>query len=311
MLLMTKLKKFGKYLEEVIFLIQVDNKLQIIEQYKNELFRKSLYENRKGNINCCPICGHNRYIKYGFYEGVQRYKCKNQECNKTFSLATGCIWSYSKKGLEKWCEFLELMVQNKTLRACAFKLNINLVTAFYWRHKIIHAMTLNGIPTKLCGNVHMTTLKMKENFKGSRNILTTERKNIWIISASSEGDLMLSLPICKDIWSIKEFNKIIYPKINKTSYIKPYYDRYIYSIAKRHNKNIVNIEESVEWKIQNIRGSSSIWFERFHGIATKYLKEYLCWFIISYKNKVVNSFNIIYELAKEFTYISTKELRIQ
>jgi len=292
-------------------LIQVDNLSQKNENYKCELFRKSLYENRKANINCCPICGYTKYIKYGSYEGVQRYKCKNQECNKTFSLATGCVWSYSKKGLEKWCEFLELMVQNKTLRACAFKLNINLGTAFYWRHKIIHAMTVKGIPTSLFGNVHMTTLKMKENFKGTRNICTTERKRIWIISASGEDDLMFSLPICKDLWSIKAFNKMIYPKIKKTSYIKPYYDRYIYAIAKKHNKNIVKLEADIEIKIQNIRGSSSIWFERFRGIATKYLKGYLCWFIISYKKKVVNSFNIISELAKEFTYISTKELRIK
>ena len=196
-------------------MIQVDNRLEKLKKYKSGLLKKSLYENRKENINCCPICGHTRYIKYGFYEGIQRYKCKNKECRKTFSLATGCIWSYSKKSLETWCEFSELMIENKTLRACAFKLNINLGTAFYWRHKIIHAMTLKSIPTMLSGNVHMTTHKMRENFKGSRNISTLERKRIWIVSARGEVDLMMALPICKDLWNVKEFNKIIYAKINK------------------------------------------------------------------------------------------------
>lgn len=292
-------------------MIQADSNLENFKNYKSQLFIKALYENKKENISCCPICGYSGYIKFGFYNGVQRYKCKNKECRKTFSLATGCVWSYSKKSLEKWCEFIELMIQKKTLRVCASKLNINLGTAFYWRHKIIHAMTLNNIPTMLFGNVHMTTIKMKENFKGSHDICTSERKRIWIISASGEEDLMMSIPICKDLWNAEEFNKTIYTKINKTSYIKPYYDRYIYAIAKKHNKYIAKIDEKIERKIQNIRGSSSIWFEGFRGIATKYLKEYLCWFIISYKDKVVNSFSIIYELAKEVTYISTKDLRIK
>lgn len=292
-------------------MIQADSKLENLKKYKNQLFRKSLYEDRKENISCCPRCGHTTYIKFGFYKGIQRYKCKNNACEKTFSLATGCIWSYSKKSLEKWTEFLELMIEKKTLRVCASKLNINLGTAFYWRHKIIHAMTLHNIPTEFLGDVHMTTHKIKENFKGSRNISTLERQNIWVVSARGDRDVMMSLPICKGFWDYGEFNKIIYKKIDKSSYIRPYYDRYIHAIAKKHNRNIVNIGDIIERKIQNIRGDLIRWLQSFHGIATKYLKEYLCWFTIFYKDKVVNSLNIICEIAKEFNFISVKKIRLE
>jgi Transposase and inactivated derivatives len=100
----------------------------------NEFIKDSLYKNKK--IDSCPICGGKKYIKHGTYKGIQRYKCK--ECMKTFSTSTNSLWSYSKKDLNIWIKFIELMIKRRSLRFCAKKLNINLATAFYWRHKILH-----------------------------------------------------------------------------------------------------------------------------------------------------------------------------
>ena len=37
-------------------------------------------------FNECPFCSSSEFIKYGKYNKIQRYKCKNQSCNKTFNL---------------------------------------------------------------------------------------------------------------------------------------------------------------------------------------------------------------------------------
>ena len=77
-------------------MILEDINLKKLEGHINSLLKKDIYKNK--NIECCPICGGNKYIKHGSYKEIQRYKCK--ECGKTFSNATNSLWSYSKEKSE-------------------------------------------------------------------------------------------------------------------------------------------------------------------------------------------------------------------
>jgi transposase-like protein len=280
-----------------------------LNEHLKRVLKLNLCLSRQEKINGCPICGHNKYIKYGFYDGIQRYKCKNKSCKRTFSLSTNFIWSYSKKSSEKWAEFIEFMLAKKTLRYCAEKLNINLGTAFYWRHKVLNGLRFHNIPENLYGNIHMGKAIMKENFKGCRNINAISRKDIWIVAAKGKSDSILSIPICKNGWDSKAFDEKIYNKIDKKSYIKAYGDRYLCAIANKHNLNSMKIEKEVEAKIRNFTGNVIRWFDCFRGIATKYLGDYLCWFIIFYRDKEFTNINLLYELAKDFSFINTEKIR--
>jgi transposase-like protein len=215
----------------VSFLIKVDKNLEKLKDHLEVILKKDLYKSREKIIECCPICGDTKYIKYGNYNGIQRYKCKNPCCGKTFSWGTNSLFSYSKKSANKWIEFIELMLEKRTLKYCAEKLTININTAFYWRHKVLMAMKFDKVTNSLCGNVHMTKSTMKESFKGCRNISKRDRDNIFIISAKADGDSLLSLPICKKLWSQKDFDEKIYLRVEKSSNIIPYSDRIIYGIA--------------------------------------------------------------------------------
>lgn len=292
-------------------MIKNDCNLENLKEHMKKILKLNLLHSRNKNINACPICGHNKYIKYGFYNGVQRYKCKNANCEKTFSLSTNFIWSYSKKSSEKWVEFIELMLDKKTLRYCAEKLNINLSTAFYWRHKVLNGLSFHNIPKYLYGNIHMGKAVMAENFKGCRNIIEPYRKDIWIVAVKGKEDSILALPVSKNGWNPKEFHEKIYKKIDKSSYITAYRDRYLCGIAKRHNSNFMKIgEEEIEQKIRNFEGNVKRWFYCFRGVATKYLRKYLCWFIIFYIDKEFININLLYELAKDFSFINTEKIRI-
>ncbi|MCQ2019463.1 IS1 family transposase, partial [Clostridium butyricum] len=117
----------------------------------------------------CPYCGSKSFIKYGNYNRIQRYKCKNEECKKTFSNTTNSVWKYLKHKPEKWFEFIELMGEHTTLNECAAKLEISIVTAFYWRHKIFHAIENNYKPEKFDEVVDVDTYYTEKCYKGSRN----------------------------------------------------------------------------------------------------------------------------------------------
>lgn len=291
-------------------MIQEDIELKKLKSYVKHVVKKGFYQNRMMKI--CPICNCEEIIKYGLYNEIQRYKCKN--CGKTFSNTTKSLFSYSKKNVELWMEFLELMVERKSLRFCAEKLKISLVTAFYWRHKILYAMTINSTPNSLKGTIHMAKTIMPESFKGSRSIKTDNpkvmRRRIWIIGAKGDEDSMFVKPVFKDVWDLQLFNEKVYSKIEKKSYIVPYGDRYLSLVAKKHNKKrVLEVEDDDRLKffILNLKN----WIDFYHGIATKYMQRYLGFFVLFNLEKVLNYMDLMcLDLFLENAFIKTDEIRI-
>ena len=272
----------------------------------DEFIKDSLYINKK--INCCPICGGKKYIKHGTYKGIQRYKCK--ECKKTFSKSTNSLWSYSKKDLNIWIQFIELMMKRRSLRFCAKKLNINLATAFYWRHKILNVLKNDSVPSSLKGYVHINKTILKENFKGSRNMAVKRRRNIWVVAAKGDDDSMLVIPAFNDFWDWNLFKNKIYSKIGEKAYIVPYQDRYIGIQAKKHNKNLVKEVESddrIKYIIVNLRK----WLGRFKGVASKYLEGYLSFFILFNLDKKIDYIDIILDVCLKNSFIKSQEIKMQ
>lgn len=161
---------------------------------------------------------------------MQRYRCK--DCTKTFSKTTNSLCYYSKIDYKKWLEFLELMTEMKSLRFCAKKLSINLTTAFYWRHKILHGLSINTMLSKMGGFIHINKTIIKENLKGCRKIFTNKRRNIWVVGAMNNNGSMLAVPFCKDIWDLKKFKEKVYWRFEKESILIAYNERYLECIVE-------------------------------------------------------------------------------
>lgn len=290
-------------------MIQKNIDLNKLKMHINTFVKNDVYNKKK--VECCPNCSRNNYIKYGSYKGIQRYKCK--DCMKTFSNITNSIFSYTKKDLDKWIKFIELMMKKKSLRVCAKKLHINLATAFYWRHKILRGFKLDNIPEDLYGDVHINKTIIVENFKGCRNIKTTKRKNIWVIAAKGEKDSLIAMPVFKDFWDWTIFNEKIYYRIPKGSYMVAYNDRYISIKAKEHNKRLIKerIKEREDNRIKYITMKLKQWLRTFKGIATKYLEEYLSFFILFNLDREIDFVDIVIRLSLRGGFIKTKEIEFQ
>ncbi|MBE6049134.1 MAG: IS1 family transposase [Clostridium sp.] len=289
-------------------MICLDINLQDINNQITGLFKGELTKIRKEELHCCPHCGSKTYIKYGNYKNVQRYKCKNEECKKTFSLATNSLWEYSKKDLNTWMSFVRLMFEKRSLRYISQKLEISLSTAFYWRHKVMKALMKDDEKELVKKYVHIITTRMRENFKGCRKIATRRRKLIWIVTAKDINDKIISSPICKSRWDDRAFRKKIYSKIDKKAYLRAYPNRFIYAIAKKHNRSVGNKKDIIDNVILTFRARFANWFSDFRGIATKYLKDYLTWFKLFYKRKVYNLSTIVKVVIKKISYIKTNDI---
>ena len=284
-------------------MIETDINFEKLNSYINNLIKKDLCTRE---MKCCPHCKSEKYIKYGTYKKVQRFKCKL--CKKTFSFSTGFIWSYSKKKPEKWVEFLELMLENRTLRACDKKLKINLGTAFYWRHKLLYSFIANHKIEIISGDIHLGKGVIKENFKGCRNILSSERNEIWIAALKGDNDNLLFEPVCKKYWNMKSFNEKVYTKINEESYIIPYSDRYMEIVAEKHNK-VSNKDVEEEDRIRFFRVNFKLWIRRFRGIGTKYLKGYLEWFVLINLKRKINYLNLYDIFDNKSCFIKSENIR--
>ncbi|MEX0123467.1 transposase, partial [Clostridium butyricum] len=84
-------------------MIERDWEFEKIKKYKENALRENIYN--KGNVKKykeCPYCGSKSFVKYGKYNGIQRYQCKSEDCNKTFSNTTNSVWKYLKHKPEKW-----------------------------------------------------------------------------------------------------------------------------------------------------------------------------------------------------------------
>ncbi|SFU37902.1 Transposase [Clostridium sp. DSM 8431] len=273
-------------------MIKMDIDYNELKEHANSLLKKDIYTKRKMDV--CPHCKSNMYIKYGKFNGIQRFRCK--ECKKTFSLVTNSVWSYSKKKPSEWFKFCELILEKKVLRECAKILNININTAFAWRHKVLEALRKIQNETILKGNIHMTKTSVKENFKGNKKIETDRREKIIVVSANGDMDTMLSIPLCRRVWNFKEFELKVVPRISEGSNIIPYVDRYIYLAAKKYGADPDKDIPADNELMKNFRLIYKNWFKKFNGVATKYLVHYLSWFVMFCREKIFNDIEFLYEL---------------
>lgn len=284
-------------------MVILDTNYKNISDHLEYLLGKDLFNNKK--VDNCPHCDSYKIIKYGSYKNGQRYMCKM--CGRTFCKRTFTPFYYSKKTPSLWMKYIELMLQNNTLRECSEKLEINIGTSFYWRHKLLNTLMQIREPNKLNSYIEMAKIFMKENFKGSRRVTKIERETIWTIIASDSEDKVIARPICKSRWDSNAFNKIIYSRIDSDSYIIGHGDRFLWSIERKHNKGKKIVEENNILKSYYLEIKRSMM--RYYGVASKYLVHYLYWITIFCVKQAFDSVALLYRLISMNSYIKNKEFK--
>jgi len=263
----------------------------------------------------CPHCLSGEINGHGVYKGRKRYKCK--QCKKTFNDFTGTAISGIKK-VEKFQEYLELTLESLTIRKAAKKLEVNVKTIFDWRHKLLSSIaTMNGV--SFLGIVECDDKQLDVNEKGKRNLdreaykrpsdrkkkrgisndkvsvmVATDRKGNPTMQIAKMGRVDVD-SIEKTIGNLVSNNNVLcsdsHPSIISWAENKEL-EHHTFVASKQHVKNKC-------YHVQHVNSLDNLyerWIKPFYGVATKYLPQYLNWFV--FLEKIKKSANPMIDFAR-------------
>jgi protease II len=190
------------------------------------------------------------------------------------------------------------MLEGKSLRACAREVGISLPTSFKWRHKILAAIQGLEGGINFTGITETDELLMEYSEKG-RKFKTLEEKeqamktvhpNVAVlVMTDREGNLLFkhtgehkvqNSQIKEELKRRVSENNLICFKPNEEfqQAVKESPSKKVLVMHKAKGLSIYSVNVA-EKKITNFL----VWMMRFRGVATKYLQNYLMWFVIMNK----------------------------
>lgn len=230
--------------------------------------------------------------------GRKRFKCKSPACGKTFNGFRGTPLA----GLHTPDRFLanaKSMIEGMTVRNTAAKLGLHVETAFYWRHRFLKSLDKMQ-PGRLQGFVEADETFFLENFKGQKKGLPRKAKKpgtpaakpglseeqVPVLVARDRANgatLTKVLPSRKG----KDISAALPPKITKDTVLLTDGATAYRAVAKdKEGVEIRAVPANPKKKapgpnhINNVNAYDrklNEWMGRFHGVATKYLHNYLGW----------------------------------
>lgn len=248
----------------------------------------------------CPYCGTYKVHKRGKQNNVQMYKCS--DCTKWFSSTTGTpLWDIKRK--DKWQSYLNCMQQGMSIKKTAKEIGICIQTSFNWRHKILSVLN-KEVPEKLSGRVECDELELPLSNKGDkhltrkarkrssdfvRNTKTKEVTTVQVISAIDENNQTYFKAIETKRVTAKQLNKTLGKKLDKNVTLitdkHPSYRPFVKSKATikhktvKSNEHVDSGDKNVNLqKVNNQHKQLRQFLDRFNGVSSKYLQNYLNWY---------------------------------
>lgn len=228
------------------------------------------------NSRECPHCSSHKVVSKGNYKGRKRYQC--QECGKSYNDLTKTPFS-GIHNLVKIKKYLNCLVRGDSIRKAAKIVGISITTSFSWRHKLLNG--LSRLPSPNMKNVkEMLELQIPYSHKGQRTKLSNAQRKAKV-SAVFVCDRTGKLDSDSIAFSKRKENPL-FNRINEIS------NKHTDIICSPKFANIIN---SLNLNIKTTHSSYSkhdiiirtvsiwqVWMKRFHGVATRYLSNYLHWF---------------------------------
>lgn len=249
----------------------------------------------------CAHCGDSHVKRWGFDGEIQRYRC--HDCRRTFNALSGTPLARLRHK-ELWLDYEKAMAEGISIRKAAARLKIDPGTAFRWRHRFL-AAPRQQTDTELEGIVEADETYFPESNKGQRRLKRTARKRG---GTSKKKDIVykqIAVLVVRDRQG-KHFDAII-PKTDKKSYARLLPQLLaeeailctdgsgsfreaakMQDIAHEglNTKGGIRVKKRV-FHIQHVNAYHARlkeWMYRFHGVATKYLANYLAWHRFQYLN---------------------------
>jgi len=291
------------------------------ESTENRIQKYLQFRNQKEGL-ICPECGSEMYIKNGTSKKkIQKYKCKR--CGKGFSeFSNTFLFRIHKK--EKLIDFYEMSNAEVSLEDCRKNLKLSKQTVFNWRHKGISS--LKGIETEtISGITELMILEMNVSRKGERvnidELFPKEEppnpkkrlQRVPKIKVPENTNACVQVSFCVnrehqmgcDVLELGELNSTemlekITEKLKKVKMLciddNPILK--LFAQSKRLSYRIPKEDKKIKerdkiyhtYTIQNLIKGFKDWLLRFRGVATKYLQNYLNWYLVEVQYRGFNQY---------------------
>ena len=252
----------------------------------------------------CPHCSSKRIRANGRLNGIQRYLCNG--CKKNFSETTGKFWFAIKKK-DKLNRYLYCLLSGYSIRKSAKETGISLQTSFNWRHKLLTSFSSVSVEG-FQGIVESDDLFFAYSEKGNRNLDRKPKKRGEKAGKAGISDEKVAVVATCDRSGNKDFKVATRGRISKKDLdrvLKGKLDRadvlcsdghrsygaFARANAIDHKKfNASKGQRTVDkvYHVQNVNNMDMRlrkFMGSFNGVATKYLQNYLNWFLVLEKIK--------------------------
>ncbi len=290
-------QSFLKYLERLPLLTEPQRGIlnQALQaQCAGDLTKQlgSLAE-RPGSCPHCDAAGEQLH-PWGQSHGLPRYRC--HACGKTCNPLTGTPLAHLRKR-EQWLRYGQALIDGVSVRAAADRCQVNKNTAFLWRHRFLHNASQHRAEHE-SGIVEADETFFLESFKGQRHLARPARRRGGVGRTRGTGTDQIAVLVVRDrSGQTADFRleKLDAPHV--IAVLRPLVDpdailcsdgASIYKTFARETgiaHRPINAQQGQRvregaFHIQNVNAYDSrlkTWMRRFHGVATKYLDNYLGW----------------------------------
>ena len=263
---------------------------------EGQVVKSAVEQARMASVRACPHCGSVRFVKDGHANGRQRFRCRETGCARTFNALTGTALAHLRKR-EQWTRYAEVLIEGVSLREAAHRCQIDKNTAFRWRHRFLRDAAGHRAEHE-AGIVEADETFFLESFKGQRNLSRPARHRGGVAGKRGLSAEQIPVLVVRDrSGQTADFKLEKLDAAHVIAALQPLLDQEailcsdsagVYAAFARATgiaHRPLNIQHGPRvldgvFHIQNVNAYHSRlknWMARFHGVATRYLPNYLGW----------------------------------
>ena len=242
----------------------------------------------------CPHCRHTPCGRWGNSHGLPRFRCA--ACGKTFSALTGTPLARLRHR-ECWAEYAQALIDGDTVRGAALRCGVHKNTALRWRHRFL-ALPAQVKPSHLHGSVEADETYFRESHKGARRLPRPPRKRGGVARKRGLSSEQIPVLVGRDRSTTttdavlakadtEAVSAVLGPILDPDTVLCSDGNAIYRCFAEQAHIAHTPVNPSAgirvidhAFHIRNVNAYHSRlkgWMGRFHGVAAKYLANYLGW----------------------------------
>jgi transposase-like protein len=284
--------------QEFIPLLQ---KLNLLSPSQRQRLHHSLESNEtsteeilavKMALHQCPHCASTPLKPWGSSHGLPRYRCTS--CLKTCNPLTKSPLARLRKR-DKWLMYAQALIDGLSVRKTATLCGVDKNTAFLWRHRFLALINTHQALHEE-GIVEADETFFLESFKGQRHLPRAPRRRGGVGKTRGTSDDQIPVLVVRDRHQstatiilervdAEHVKAALSPLVDKDAILctdgAAVYNAFCKELGIAHE--VIHSQGPRArgvFHIQNVNAFDSRlkgWMYRFHGVATKYLGNYLGW----------------------------------